>query len=392
MTIVARTRSRLIACALATIAIAAACGSDSSAGPGGTNRSYFMGFSDFPPAPDTALLRRTVQMWNTRADAAIMHIDPPWAALLAGGDADSLVVADVLPLRLAYAQQLNKVVVIETDVTNGIDRTSESPALVTLGRSITEDTVQRLYRRWVRSLDSIADPDFLGLASETNLIRAAASPAVYAAVVKMTNDAAADVHTIQRSFLYVSVQAEVAWGRLAGPAGTFVGVDRDRADFPFIDMLGVSSYPYLGGFTDPSQMPDDYYSRLRGSPALLLMVTEGGWSSANVGAVRSSPTLQEAWIERAAILLDNAHALAWFQLDFTDINLVAFGLPADDPQLAPFVYIGLVDTALTPKPALAQWDKVFARTRVSDLPCAGGCLSSIHGLAGNYRSEHAQRP
>lgn len=90
--------------------------------------------------------------------------------------------------------------------------------------------------------------------------------------------------------------------------------------------------------------------------------------------MHSSPALQRAWIERAETLLDNAKALAWFQLDFTDINLVAFGLPADDPQVAPFVYIGLVDTALTPKPALARWDSVFARPRVLALPCAGGCL------------------
>ncbi len=361
----ARTLAIALTCAAPLASLA--CGSDSS-GPGVKSRSYRMGFSDFPPAPDTAALRRTVQLWNARSDAAIMHIDPPWAALLAGGDPDSLVRAEVLPLRAAYAS-LGKVVVIETDVTNGIDRTSESPALLALGRSITEDTVQRLYRRFVSSVSSIASPNYLGLASETNLIRAASTPAVYAAVVAMTNAAAGDLRASNGGMiLYVSVQAEVAWGRLVGPAGVFVGIDRDRADFPFINVIGISSYPYLGAFADPSQVPDDYFSRLAGTPALRVLVTEGGWSSASIGAVHSSPVLQQAWIRRASALLDNAHAVAWFQLDFTDINLVAFGLPADDPQVAPFAFIGLVDTALAPKPALATWDSVFGRPLSPALP------------------------
>jgi hypothetical protein len=354
---------------LAATAIIAACADSTRGTPDPAPRSYMMGFSNFPPAPDTMLQRRTVELWLTRADAAIMHIDPPWAALLAGADADSLVRADVLPLKNAYAQQLAKLVVIETDITNGIDRTSESPALVALGRSITEDTVQRLYRTWVVALARIADPDFLGLASETNLVRVAAPPAVYDAVVKMTNDAAAAIQPSGHpTYLYISVQAEVAWGRLGGPAGAFVGVDRDRLDFSFIDVLGVSSYPYLGGFTSPDQVPDDYFARLAGSPPLKMLITEGGWTSADVVGVHSSPELQRQWIERAAALLDNAQAIGWFQLQFTDLDLVAFGLPADDPQLAPFTQLGLVDITLTPKPALAQWDKTFGRRRELVLP------------------------
>ncbi|MBK7258755.1 MAG: hypothetical protein IPI01_13355 [Ignavibacteriae bacterium] len=39
-------------------------------------------------------------------------------------------------------------------------------------------------------------------------------------------------------------------------------VATDFADFPFIDELGLSSYPYLSGFTAPEQIPPDYYSRL----------------------------------------------------------------------------------------------------------------------------------
>ncbi|MEO7039200.1 MAG: hypothetical protein ABI446_05600 [Gemmatimonadaceae bacterium] len=368
MAIARRARELALLSCLVVPTTLLACGSDSS-GPGTHNRSYLMGFSNFPPAPDTALQRRSVEMWISRSDAAILHLDPPWEAMLNGVDPDFIVSVTILPLTNVY-KKLGKQVVIETDLTNGVDRTAESPSLLALGHSITEDTVQKVFRKYAVSIAKLAAPAYLGLASETNLIRLASSPAVYAAVVRMTNDAAADIRNAGYGTpLYISTQVDVAWGRIGlGGATSFIGIDRDRSDFPFIDVLGLSSYPYLAGFSDPSQVPADYFSRLAGSPPLRVLVTEGGWSSANIGAVHSSPALQAAWIDRAATLLDNAHALAWFQLDFSDINLVAFGLPADDPQVAPFVSIGLVDTALTPKPALANWDSIFARPHVSISP------------------------
>ena len=56
--------------------------------------------------------------------------------------------------------------------------------------------------------------------------------------------------------------------------------------------------------------------------------------------------------------LDQVTALGWFQLTFTDLDLTVF-----PPGVAPFAYLGLVDTNLNPKPVLAPWDSVFARPR-----------------------------
>lgn len=352
-----RERALGFAIACAVIVAPAACSSDSENGPREQTRSFYMGFSNFPPAPDTSLVRRTLELLIGRSDAAIMHLDVPWAALLSGGDPDSLVEADVHPLAFFYRNHGLKVV-IETDVTNGVNRTAEAPALVALGRSITEDTVQKLYESYVIAIAHDALPDYLGLASETNLIRLAGPPGVYAAIVHMTNDAIPRLRAGSASLLYVSVQVEVAWGRLGGGGGAYVGVDRDLADFAFIDELGLSSYPYLAGFAQPSEVPADYFSRVGGARRVL--VTEGGWSSADYGSIHASPAIQADWIRRASTLVANAHTDAWLQLSLTDINLSAFGLDSNDPQVAPFVRIGLVDTALAPKPSLAVWDSVRA--------------------------------
>jgi len=343
-------------------AVAVACGSGASAPRAApTARTYRMGFSDFPPSPQPAPAFRALEMQRTHADAAIMHLEPPWTALLAGTSPDSLVASMVVPLATLY-QSWGVALAIELDVTDPIDRTQEAPALTAVGRSITDTAVQQLYRAFARSLAVDVPAAWYGLASETNLIRAQAPAGVYAAVVQMTTAAAADIRSAGVTApLYISVQVDVAWGHLTG-GGSYVGIAQDLHDFAFATAIGMSSYPYLAGYADPSAMPADYYARIAQQAGTIpVLMTEGGWTSASIGAIVSSPAEQARWIDRAAALLDSAHAVAWFQLDFTDLDLAAFGYSPTDPSLAPFARIGLVDTALVAKPSLAAWDSVFAR-------------------------------
>ncbi|MEP6692907.1 MAG: hypothetical protein ABJD07_17245 [Gemmatimonadaceae bacterium] len=74
----------------------------------------------------------------------------------------------------------------------------------------------------------------------------------------------------------------------------------------------------------------------------------------------STPALQARYIHRQVQLLDDAHALAVFQLTYADLDLTSWGT---QPGLAPFVTLGLVDKTLQAKPALAAWDSAFARPR-----------------------------
>lgn len=322
-----------------------------------------MGFSAIGPTPNVATALASIDMWSLRADAAIMHVDVQWAAMLAGTSAAAAAKANALDLSNYYrARKLP--IVLMLDVTNGLARDREAPELVAAGRSITESAIQRLYRDYVVAIVDAVRPTHIGLAAETNLIRAVAPRAVYDAVVRMTNDAAADLRARNVATpLYVSVQVETAWGRLAGSGpGTYIGIDDDLRDFPFIGALGLSSYPYLAGFATPETIPNDYYSRIRGSRTLPLMVVEGGWTSTAIGALLSSPEMQARYIRRQAELLDAAGAAAVFQLTFTDLDLGT--IPQPPGSILPvFATLGMVDTQLRPKPALAMWDSVFARRR-----------------------------
>jgi hypothetical protein len=161
----------------------------------------------------------------------------------------------------------------------------------------------------------------------------------------------------------VSVQVDVAWGRLPAGGGSFVGIARDRADFPFVDVLGLSSYPYLAGFTSPEEIPLDYYSRLAADAPLPMIVTEGGWASGSVTGVSSSPDLQARYIRRQMQLADAAKLLGVFQITFTDLDVASFNLPPGS-ILPLFAKLGLVDANYRAKPALAVWDSVRAAALV----------------------------
>lgn len=352
-------------CAVAlTALVAGLAGCGSKGAPGapapGPPRTYRMGFSAIPPRADFNVLMAALEMWRTRSDAAIMHVDPPWDTLLAGYPVDSAVIKTQLGLA-DYYKGSGRTLVVMIDLTNGLDRSSDHPALVARGRSLTEPAVQRVYRDYAVAMDTLLDPAWLGLAPETNLIRAVAPAPLYAAVRQAANDAASDVRAVDSAVrLYVSVQVETAWGKLTG--GPYVGVATDLADFPFIQALGLSSYPYLGGFAEPEDVPLDYYARIVQGSGLAPMVVEGGWTSASVGGVVSSPDEQTRWIARQIQLLDEARALFAFQLTFTDLDLA--GVPLPPGSILPlFAALGLVDANLAAKPALAKWDAAFARPR-----------------------------
>jgi hypothetical protein len=359
------TPSRLLPLSLALSLAAAACAKDTPAGPpvdaSLPQRTFRLGFSAIPPrATSNEATLAALDLWSRRADAAIMHVSVPYRALLSGTTAATYVSTVDLPLANYYrAHQLS--IVITVDVTDGLNRAAEAPELVALGRSITEPAVQAVYRQYVTELVRAIRPEYLGLAAETNLIRATAPAPVYAALVTMANAAAVEVKAMSGTLpkLYISVQAEVAWGKLI-PAAGFVGVEKDFQDFPFGQALGISSYPYFA-YPDPDDVPLDYYFRLPGGRAIPLLVVEGGWTSASVGSVQSSLAKQARYLRRQEKLLDSAKVVASFQLTFTDLDIASFPPQPPGSVLPLFTHLGLVDVDLRPKLALATYDSILAR-------------------------------
>ena len=313
-----------------------------------------MGFATSAPRPVLNLVLESLDLWTQHADAAIISTEVPWDSLISGENPVTYVTDNYAQLVGIYRSK-NLKIWVYIDPENGLNRASDSDPLVTLGKSIAQPAVQQVYRRFVVVMDSLLRPDHLGLALETNLVRLAAPDSIYEGVKAAVNAAAADVRGIDKAVpLSVSVQAEVAWGKLGGTS--YLGVAQDFTDFPFLQELGISSYPYLGGFAVPSAIPLNYYSQLGSGHSIPLFVSEGGWSSAYGG-----PVVQAAYIDRQGQLLAQAQAIGVFQLTFTDLDLSGWG-SVDSAGLYPFAFLGVVDSNFNSKPALAAWDSLLRQS------------------------------
>jgi hypothetical protein len=318
-----------------------------------------MGFYPNPPQNSVDSVVQLIDQVSTHAELMHIHEELPWTALLGGTSALDLANAK-LPLANAVRAKGMRLGFM-ADLTNGLDRSQEPPQLMALGRSITEPEVQQAYRAYVVAIAQVLEPDYVGLTAETNLVRLQATPAVYAASVVAANAAASDLVaagvTVPRM---ISVQVEVAWGE-ASADGAYQGIATDLADFAFLEMLGLSSYPYFVN-AQPEDLPGDYYSRLLNGQPLPVMVAEGGWTSASGGGVTSSPDLQARYIAVQASLLDSVAATAVIQTLFADLDLSSYPA-AVAASLLPFADIGLTNSDFSAKPALAAWDSLFARTK-----------------------------
>ncbi|HVM88699.1 MAG TPA: hypothetical protein VMT76_10970 [Puia sp.] len=326
-------------------------------------RTYYMGFANSAPRPDLNLAIESLDLWTQRSDAAIISNEVPWDSLLSGESVEAYVLFNYKGLT-DYYRSKNLKIWVYVDPENGLNRASDADALVAIGKSIAQPAMQQLYRRFVIVMDSIIQPDHLGLALETNLIRGIAPDSVYQGVKQAANAAANDIRTTDTKVkLSVSVQVDYAWGKLTG--GSYLGVGQDFSDFPFIVELGLSSYPYFD-FNLPGDIPLNYYSRLVDAKTLPVFVSEGGWTSQTINGITgsiisSSSQIQADYINRQSQLLDQVNAIAVFQLSFTDIDLT--GLPPSVPSsIKYFVYLGLVDVNFQPKPSLTAWDNIFKRS------------------------------
>ncbi len=202
----------------------------------------------------------------------------------------------------------------------------------------------------------------MGLALETNAIRDVSPDSVYKGIKTAANNTAAIIRGYDKQVkLSVSVQADYAWGLLNG--GPYLGIDKDFTDFPFVQELGISSYPYFV-FDKPQDIPANYYSRLIQGHNIPVFISEGGWSTATVGAYTGTLQKQQDYITKQGQLLDGVNAIAYFQLLFSDLDSSVFP-PGTPDNVNLFTHIGLTDDALNPKPALGNWDAIFKRSLVT---------------------------
>ncbi len=321
------------------------------------NRPFLMGFQSSAPRIDFDLTIQSLHLWEQRADAAIITTEVPWDSLYSGSSAVEYVNTNYKNL-VSYYRTKGFKLWVYIDPANGLNRASDATALTKIKKSIAQHDVQNIYKRFVFVMDSVLNPEHLGLALETNMIRDFSPDSIYQGIRIAANNASTEIRAYDKKVkLSISVQVDHAWGKFDNlPNKT---VDKDFSDFPFIEELGLSSYPYFA-FDKPEDIPLNYYSKLLINRTLPVFISEGGWSSASVDKVVSTPEKQRDYINRQAQLVNEVNCIAVFQLTFTDLDLAYW--PANIPSnLSLFASLGLVDINLNPKPALVAWDSIYSR-------------------------------
>ena len=359
-----RCREWLLFGCLAAVPVACPRGAPEPKVSSGAPRTYLMGFSVIPPRPDLATAVRSL---DCRGPSVPMRRS---CTSTSRGRSFSPVIR--LKTRCAAMESISSTTIDRSTEAHRHDRRHQwarsrervTALLSQRTGASTEPSIQRLYRNYVRALVDKLHPDYLGLAAETNLIREIAPRPVYDAVVRMTNDAANDVrakHPAALLPLYVSVQVETAWGKL-GKQRTFAGIDQDLRDFPFMNVIGLSSYPYLGGFKNPEEIPLDY---LQSGERFTKTPGDGsrgrdGHQSRRAECFRLRPRCRRGTL-RARRSCSTQRTPSLRSSSRSPISIWAT-FPKPVPAILPlFATLGLVDANLQPKPALKTWDEVFAR-------------------------------
>ncbi|MFQ5664704.1 MAG: hypothetical protein ACE5HL_12845 [Terriglobia bacterium] len=323
-------------------------------------RSFAMGWAPTPSVPTPQSVIDTAQAMAPVSEFAILQQPVPWARLFAGESMSSLL--DEQAELVDFLRSLGLGIVWLVDPLDGLDRTREPPELVAAGRTLLELQIRSLHEQWVLEIVRRFQPAYLGLASEINSLGARGSPQLYAEIVDLVNTLTPQIHLINpQSRVFVSFQVDEAW------QASFQSLPVDHfsliGDFS-VDALGLSSYPVFF-FDTPADIPDDYFSRFAQATPLPLILVEGGWSSRGGLSFRpseTSPQDQAAFFSRYEQLLDGVQADLWVMLFFADIDVGAFGLPAErEAVLSNFAFMGIVDQTLTPKLSFEVWERIFSR-------------------------------
>lgn len=120
---------------------------------------------------------------------------------------------------------------------------------------------------------------------------------------------------------------------------------------PKLDAVAITTYPSIL-FNSPSDLPTDYYTRLRNYTTKPVIIAESGWPS---GGNRGSPQNQITFLDRLIFLTKDLKPqllIWWFPHDWSE-----GGYPEA------FATMGLRTSGGVPKPAWDKWLSIYKRPR-----------------------------
>ncbi len=309
----------LLALALLGAGAAAGCGgadggdATPASGPGGPGptierpeqsgepRSLLLGFSSLPPELTSAAYVQAFATAAQYADLLLIQRTPPWAEFLPGGNI-SQETAETTRLETALLKQYDHLrLYYAIDPTDGAvqrSRLANLPPSVDIQAGFNDPDVRAAFVAYAAYVAKNYRPAYLALGVEINMTYERA-PEQFEAFVSLYEEAYAVVKgNSPATKVFPTWQLE----DLQGLFGTvhpprWELLERFRGK---MDVLAISTYPYLGEVRSVAEIPADYYRQLRTRWDGEILIAETGYPSAPVEGREAVGTEaeQRAYLER----------------------------------------------------------------------------------------------
>ncbi len=332
--------------------------------PFSTHKTVY-GFFPSPPEVSQQSVIDTYKAIGQHADAVLLQQSIPWNDFVNSAAADSAGITD-LHNQYILAHQNNLEVILVVDALNGLNRTAFHNLPAGWKPSFGTPEVRAAFTNYVQRVVNEFHPRYLGLASEINTY-ADAHPedfpnflSLYASLYDWVKAQAPETQ------IFVTFQWEDLNNLSPFPAEGRtpyeVNWNQVEAFEPRLDLWVISTYPFAV-FPRGADIPAGYYSRLKQHTQKPLAVSEGGFTSRDVGAFHGTPQDQVDYLNAIHDRLGD-RLVFWIYLLLSDFNLDSYakvmnqqGHGGDVGSLSLFASVGLRESNGTPKAGLAAWDQ-----------------------------------
>ncbi|MEO8540332.1 MAG: hypothetical protein ABI577_11370 [bacterium] len=325
--------------------------------PSGESRAIRLGFSSLPPERTSDSYIRTFATAAQYADTILIQRTPPWEDFMPGGGV-SKATADGTRLETALLKQYGLQLLYAIDPTDGVvqrSRLANLPPSVDPQAGFKDPNVREAFIAYAAYVAKNYQPAYMALGVEVNMTYERA-PEQFDAFLSLYSEAYDVVKgNSPKTKVFPTFQLEDlegTFGDVHPPRWELLDKFRGR-----MDLLAISTYPFLGEAKSAADIPPDYYSQLKQHWEGEIIISETGYASAPVeGRVTvGTESDQQAYVDR---LLDESNKLGF--------GLVVW-FAALDPSFASsgatsvFKDIGLRKSDGSNKLAWATWESWAVR-------------------------------
>lgn len=277
----------------------------------GDPRTLRLGFSSIPPERTSDSYIQAFATAQQYADVILIQRTPPWEDFMPGGTVTKLT-ADSTRLETSLLKQYDRLQLFYAiDPTDGVvqrSRAANLPPSIDPADGFLDERVQESFIAYAAYVAKNYHPDYLALGVEVNMTFERA-PEQFEAYLAMYNEAYDVVKgNSPDTKVFPTFQLEDL-------EGTFGIVHPPRWDLlqrfaGRMDLLAISTYPFLGEAKSAADIRPDYYSQLASHWDGEIIISETGYASAPVeGRVNvGTESDQQAYLER---LLNEANDLGF---------------------------------------------------------------------------------